>query len=894
MAVGKILQTIGWHSINSTPLEVLTDIFSSYIQQITKITNDYASEFGQTDANLDHLGLAFQEMGVNLSELEEYVTYVNFAPGAHPAPKFPVPKEDNLNFLKPGSKEVVTRPVYIHEHMPPMYPLLEGTEIKEEEVSPIKEESVEETHFKKPSDISSPEFRKLKREDEGSRPTREISSVMMTTSGFLSPAREGKLPEAKAPIPPPVVEPPPPPLAPTASNIDPNLKKKGEKRKEKFSKELFKPISEEKVVKKNATMKDVVKMKQKAAAAAAAAAAASTSHLPHPVPSVIQPHPVPPRLNELKLNSIPPQKMMRDNLDKALAAAKAKTEKLNTTITPIPMKSQSPVPQLNKQQVEKLFNEPDRKKINILRKISSVKEGKVKKDSRAGTPNLIIDEPSDIVNKISLSSDITIEPIPMMRSPGKMDHFFDNGSPPGTPPTPRTPEIITHSPPVPAPKEKRKRKEGTRNKVPRVRKPPRKNPHIPFFTESELVDMIMERPKTPDAHHLNHLRPQLPAHMNLPSMPPPHIPFPFLTNFGGPGLIPSQLTTPMFPFSHLGSMPNFGKNPYFPPVVPNLPPQVDPVPLLSPKVKEPPAPVEIKPVEIIPPKAPPPPPLQPIQVQETSSSTTSVPKTPVPQDLSPKKVKEHKKEKKDKIKKKNKKDKVKEKAEKKKIKELKKDGKVKREKKTKKKEKSDNDPVIPIENPAIPKILLKVNSPSPRPETPEGTRKLNIKPIVKKDDEPIIEDKKREPSPGGLARISALVTGPPKTKTTSSPLPPVEKVAPEEITPVAPPRTPGKSKLNPMKPKPPPKPKKVEQTFKKTDEQGNEVWICPACGQQDDGRPMIGCDGCDAWYHWVCVGIQVPPDENENWYCKPCLCRKNEDLQSDKKRKRKKKEKKEH
>ncbi len=35
------------------------------------------------------------------------------------------------------------------------------------------------------------------------------------------------------------------------------------------------------------------------------------------------------------------------------------------------------------------------------------------------------------------------------------------------------------------------------------------------------------------------------------------------------------------------------------------------------------------------------------------------------------------------------------------------------------------------------------------------------------------------------------------------------------------------------------------------DSDGNQVWICPACGRVDDGTPMIGCDGCDAWYHWL-------------------------------------------
>lgn len=34
------------------------------------------------------------------------------------------------------------------------------------------------------------------------------------------------------------------------------------------------------------------------------------------------------------------------------------------------------------------------------------------------------------------------------------------------------------------------------------------------------------------------------------------------------------------------------------------------------------------------------------------------------------------------------------------------------------------------------------------------------------------------------------------------------------------------------------------------DDKGNEFWVCPSCGKQDDGSPMIGCDTCDDWYHW--------------------------------------------
>lgn len=80
---------------------------------------------GQTEPNMNHLALAFKDMGISLTELEEYVTYVETS-SVLEVPKYPIPKESHLNHLKPGSREVVTRPVHIHEHLPPMHPHLEG------------------------------------------------------------------------------------------------------------------------------------------------------------------------------------------------------------------------------------------------------------------------------------------------------------------------------------------------------------------------------------------------------------------------------------------------------------------------------------------------------------------------------------------------------------------------------------------------------------------------------------------------------------------------------------------------------------------------------------------------------------------------------------------------
>lgn len=44
IATGKILQTIGWHTANTTPLAVLTDILHEYIFQLSKRTASYANE----------------------------------------------------------------------------------------------------------------------------------------------------------------------------------------------------------------------------------------------------------------------------------------------------------------------------------------------------------------------------------------------------------------------------------------------------------------------------------------------------------------------------------------------------------------------------------------------------------------------------------------------------------------------------------------------------------------------------------------------------------------------------------------------------------------------------------------------------------------------------------
>ena len=81
---------------------------------------------GRTDPNLDDLGLTFEHLGIRLGELEEYVRQVDPIPFAHDVVSFPAPKRSNLQFPNPRSREIRQREEHVHEHLPYMYPGMEG------------------------------------------------------------------------------------------------------------------------------------------------------------------------------------------------------------------------------------------------------------------------------------------------------------------------------------------------------------------------------------------------------------------------------------------------------------------------------------------------------------------------------------------------------------------------------------------------------------------------------------------------------------------------------------------------------------------------------------------------------------------------------------------------
>ena len=51
------------------------------------------------------------------------------------------------------------------------------------------------------------------------------------------------------------------------------------------------------------------------------------------------------------------------------------------------------------------------------------------------------------------------------------------------------------------------------------------------------------------------------------------------------------------------------------------------------------------------------------------------------------------------------------------------------------------------------------------------------------------------------------------------------------------------------------------------------------CGKHDTTKFMLGCDGCDRWFHGACVGVteeaaEAAGGELHSWYCKPCTRRR--------------------
>lgn len=103
--VSQLCRDIGWHASNNSTLDVLTELTRHYIHQLGSVSCRYAEHCGRTEANLDDIALAFQELNINLNDLRDYVDNVEPSPLAVQIPKFPVPNNSNRIVFGDGQEK---------------------------------------------------------------------------------------------------------------------------------------------------------------------------------------------------------------------------------------------------------------------------------------------------------------------------------------------------------------------------------------------------------------------------------------------------------------------------------------------------------------------------------------------------------------------------------------------------------------------------------------------------------------------------------------------------------------------------------------------------------------------------------------------------------------------
>ncbi|VVC33325.1 Zinc finger, PHD-type,Zinc finger, FYVE/PHD-type,Zinc finger, RING/FYVE/PHD-type,Bromodomain [Cinara cedri] len=183
ISVAQICNNIGWHSITDSSMNILTDILHHYISDLSVTSKKYAEHAYSDVPDIEDLEKAFRHKSISFTELRRYMKHTGPVKFPHSVPPLNnMPGSIVLNVIKPGSREILTRPIHVHDHLPSLM------------TEPIEEEKTTDTEKIKNEIVH------IKQESEEvilHKRLREISSVVMTSSGFLSPSREGRLADSK-------------------------------------------------------------------------------------------------------------------------------------------------------------------------------------------------------------------------------------------------------------------------------------------------------------------------------------------------------------------------------------------------------------------------------------------------------------------------------------------------------------------------------------------------------------------------------------------------------------------------------------------------------------------------------------------------------------------------
>jgi len=110
IAIAQLGLNVGWHGIGSNSYEVLIDVCARYIREIGRCSQSIANQYNRTQVNFDDLQMAFDRLGISLTELEDYFLHVEPIPFARgKVPKFPASIKSTLRITPAEETEANTR-----------------------------------------------------------------------------------------------------------------------------------------------------------------------------------------------------------------------------------------------------------------------------------------------------------------------------------------------------------------------------------------------------------------------------------------------------------------------------------------------------------------------------------------------------------------------------------------------------------------------------------------------------------------------------------------------------------------------------------------------------------------------------------------------------------------
>ncbi|XP_043824264.1 transcription initiation factor TFIID subunit 3 [Dromiciops gliroides] len=918
VSVAQICQALGWDSVQLSACHLLTDVLQLYLQQLGRGCHRYSELYGRTDPILDDVSEAFQLMGVSLHELEDYIHNIEPVTFPHQIPSFPVSKNNVLQFPPPGSKDAEERKEYIPDYMPPIVSSQEeeeeeqvptdgGTSAEamqvplEEEGEMEEDEAINDENFLSKRPLDSPEAEEMpamKRPRLASTKG-DTLDVVLEPREPLSSINTQKVPPMLSPVHvqdstdlvPPSPEPPmlapvaksqmPAPKTLEAKTLTPKTKAKtsspGQKTKSPKTSQspamVGSPIRSPKTVskeKKSPGRAKSPKSPKSPKALIHTSQAPVKAETPNRTPLAALSDKIGKENIQVKQTQTPPDsgklnsenqtkkvvvtdKTIDDSIDAVIARACAERE-------PDPFEFSS-----GSESEGEIFTSPKRISVSeTTTPKASVSSNNFNKAGSTPIPPSGGTSSSDISWTMDDSIDEVIRKANMGTPSNIPSNFSYFSSPSASPPTPepllkvyeektklassvevkkklkkelRT-KMRKKEKQKERDKEKEKEKEKGREKSKEKERLKEKEKEVNRETKFPWKELIKDEDSDPYKFKIKDfddvdtkarlkdgiMKREKEKHKDKKKE--------------------KERSKKEKEKKEKEKVKDKGKED---------------------KIKAPSTPLVLPPKEMALPMFTPP---AAMRLQSMLPSLSPILPEKLFEEKEKPKEKDKKKDKKEKKKKKEK-EKEKEKEKKEKEKEKKEKEKKEKEKEKHKHEKIKVEPVVPAPSPVIPRLTLRVGA---------GQDKIVISKVVPAPEakpSPSVTRPKSPPPAPSPAPVPVHMTPPP----VPVPPPPQASVSPAMIPPPSPAiAVPGGSKA--------PVRSVVTETVSNyviRDEWGNQIWICPGCNKPDDGSPMIGCDDCDDWYHWPCVGLMAAPPEEMQWFCPMCANKK-----KDKKHKKRK------